>query len=932
MHVPRRSPTLSLAPEDILDAALALPAGERSAYVESRCGDDSELRRRIERLIGLHARFPEPPRPPDRQARRAPRVTSVAGYVIRGELGRGGMGRVLLAEDPELGREVAIKMLPDALARDPDRIRRFRREARTLAGLRHPGIAIIHRFGVDGEHPYLVMECVPGKTLGERIAAGLEPDEAIAIVAQAADALAAAHDAGVVHRDVTPANVLVGPDSSVKLVDFGLAKAPDETATGERPAASAGVIGSPGYTSPEQLRGQPIDARSDLWSLGCVLFECLAGRPAFPGDVALERLMAVWYDEPDWAALPEAAARCWRPLLERCLAKAPEDRPASAAEVARELRGTPGSPPGPPPRHRSLVPSRVATAVGLVVIGVVSVLVWSSRRPGPVTPPVERAVATRQITFDGLPKRAAISPDGDLVALSAGGTQLMFLDLETDARVRSARFGSIRDLFWTRDGRELVVVGNEETRGRRLVTHVVSRGDSVARRVGPPGFVACDASPDRRRFIGYDTRSADPDHIALLDRDTGVITSLAYPPGLRGRPDVHWSPAADLLLVGGAGADSVRAAAWVVPVGRGERRRVETGDGSRGWAWSRDGTEIYYRSGGNALMALPVDPRSGRTRGRARVLLDRCPESVSLSSSIPARAVFVRTFSSANLWWAERDDADGSAPIGWTRLTSGTWSERGCRLSPDGRRAVFVRADRHPDLFEIELASGAITRLTDDDADEHSPAWSPDGVRLAYSDGDGVLVWTIDGERPRRLVTLDGGAEYVTWTRDGRVAYQARSVRGRGLVAIDPDRPGSEPVALVEGATGATLFQHAWSPDGRVLAAAGNRSASGDLRVWRLDLSDGVEHLLYDGWAAPVAWSSDGRRVYLVTDDPALRSSAASVFLSVPADGGAGETLFELPGRVAGWWNVSMSADGRRIIAAIANRSEDVWLLDGLAL
>ena len=293
-------------------------------------------------------------------------------YEITGPLGAGGMGVVYQARDTKLGRDVAIKVLPEDFADNPERLARFQREAQVLASLNHPNIAAIYGLEEsDGVH-FLVLELVPGETLAERIArGGLSVEEALEIASQIAEALEEAHESGIVHRDLKPANVKITPDGKVKVLDFGLAKAfAEESAAADsslsptltRDATRAGVIlGTAAYMSPEQARGKSVDKRSDIFSFGCVLYEMLTGRKAFDGEEVSDILAAVLKTEPDFEALPSNLHPRLRELLRRCLVKNPKERRRDIGDVRVEIKdalqeGTelPATPISPPPRRGSV--------------------------------------------------------------------------------------------------------------------------------------------------------------------------------------------------------------------------------------------------------------------------------------------------------------------------------------------------------------------------------------------------------------------------------------------------------------------------------------------------------------------------------------------------------------------------------------------------
>ncbi|MBL8860533.1 MAG: serine/threonine protein kinase, partial [Planctomycetes bacterium] len=269
--------------------------------------------------------------------------STLSHYAILGPLGAGAMGEVYRARDTKLGREVAIKVLPEHFADEPERLKRFEREATTLASLNHPNVAQI--FGVDqvGDTCFLVLELVPGESLEARLKRGPLPlDEALDVCRQIADGLEAAHEAGVIHRDLKPANVLLTPDGRVKILDFGLAKTAIESSKGSSTdsvlSTEAGrLLGTPTYMAPEQARGKPIDRRVDVWAFGCVLYECLAAKRAFAGETLTDVLGAVLHSTPDLGSLPAGTPRRVRELVASCLEKDPRKRLRDRGDARREL-------------------------------------------------------------------------------------------------------------------------------------------------------------------------------------------------------------------------------------------------------------------------------------------------------------------------------------------------------------------------------------------------------------------------------------------------------------------------------------------------------------------------------------------------------------------------------------------------------------------
>jgi serine/threonine protein kinase len=370
-------------------------------------------------------------------------------------IGAGGMGEVWRAVDTNLGRHVAIKILPDTFAHDPERLARFEREARTLASLNHPNIAVIHGLETSGGSRGLVMEFVDGPTLADRVAQGAIPiDEALPIARQIAEALEAAHDQGIVHRDLKPANIKVRSDGTVKVLDFGLAKAVGsgvasrEAGVGKTLADSptiaapamtqaGAILGTAAYMSPEQARGKNVDRGADIWAFGCVLYEMLAGKPAFRGDTLTDIVASVLTHEPDWTALPAETPAAVRGLLRRCLKKDPARRIHDSADARIEIEEAIAE-PAPRPQQAAATTRRPAALqfAGWLVAALAAVA-WlatqiGSLGPAPPSPQVVRlelnmppGVETNETATPNM----AISPDGTRVAYigAVGGLRRIYV-------------------------------------------------------------------------------------------------------------------------------------------------------------------------------------------------------------------------------------------------------------------------------------------------------------------------------------------------------------------------------------------------------------------------------------------------------------------------------------------------------------------------
>src|ERR1035438_9359644 len=398
--------------EALYEGALAQPPEKRAAFLAQACPDDLQLRGEVQALLDQQSdSFLESAPVSAIPARSA--GAKLGNFEIVELLGRGGMGEVWRARDARLKRDVAIKVLLAGMVRDPDRIARFEREARAASALNHPNIVAVYDIGCDNGTYWIASELVRGDTLRRMIEAGpLPAPKAVDIATQVANGLAAAHAAGLVHRDLKPDNIMVTRDGHVKILDFGLAKqrrsAQDSTATD---LTDEGVVlGTAGYMSPEQVRGETVDHRSDLFSFGVVLHEMLSGKRAFSGASSVEVMHAILKDDP--AELPASVPPALALIVRRCLEKEPDRRFQSAADLAFALRpSSPSLPRAAAPKRRAWL--KWATLAGSVVAG--AALYWLTR---PLPPP--RITATVHVTNDGRPKNGPLLTDGSRVFFTSG--------------------------------------------------------------------------------------------------------------------------------------------------------------------------------------------------------------------------------------------------------------------------------------------------------------------------------------------------------------------------------------------------------------------------------------------------------------------------------------------------------------------------------
>jgi Tol biopolymer transport system component len=808
------------------------------------------------------------------------------------------MGEVYRARDTRLNRQVAVKVLPESLSRDADALARFEREAQAVAALSHPNILAIHDFGEHEGTAFAVTELLQGETLRDLLSAGSIPlRKTIDFSRQICAGLAAAHAAGIVHRDLKPDNVFVTNDGRVKILDFGLAKPVASRGAGDEthsPTVSAytepgTVMGTVGYMSPEQVKAQSADHRSDIFAFGAVLFEMLTGRRAFQRETAAETMTAVLREDP-----PETTETGRRipPALDRvvrhCLEKKPEQRFQSASDIAFALE----DPSGPVSGSSSAVPPARRLGGALAAIGVVAgilggfLIARATRAPETGEP-----IRVHPLTFSGADSDPAASPDGKLVAFTSwrdGKSRIWIKQLvggaETpltagpDRRPRFSPDGAsiifLRDLGATQAVYRVGFLGGEP---RRLVDDVVE----------------ADWSPDGRKiaFFRLSTSTRALSRFGVYDVETGKETDLAtlsdievYSP--------RWSPDGRAIAFS-EGNLNRNSATWglrqidpttgrVSPLGP-DRLGYAVG----GLAWSGSGRHIFYIQAasimgdiaGSESRVFDLDLSSGRTRpvlwAEGLAAINASAGEVSRCDVLAGgRLVFSQRLRRQNL----REAAAGR-PAAPRLLTEGSSIDRQPTYSPDGKRILFSsNRSGNLDLWMMDLETGALRQVTDDSAQDWDPAFTPDGAHILWdSDRTGSLeVWTAnaDGSEARQI-TRDGvDAENPTETPDGRwIVYWSGNSGKRGIWKIHPDGTGA--VRLVEADGVSTDV----SPDGRyVLYVEQNRRRlRNTVHFLEVDTGRSVPFTIAAPFTAGAPaviygrgrWGRDGKSVYYLGQDAA---------------------------------------------------------------
>jgi serine/threonine-protein kinase len=786
------------------------------------------------------------------------------------------MGEVWRATDTKLGRDVAIKILPEVFAADPERLARFEREARVLASLNHPNIAAIH--GV--EERALVLELVEGPTLADRIAQGPIPlEEALAIAAQIAEALEYAHERGVIHRDLKPANIKVSRDR-VKLLDFGLAKAMAAEIGTANPANSptltmrstvAGMIlGTAGYMSPEQARGQEVDARADIWAFGVVLYEMLTGRALFTGPTVSDTLATVLKTEPDLTGLPASV----RPAMERCLRKDPRRRWRAIGDVRMALEEGLGAPGAAPAAARSrALPWGVAAVLGIALLAAGGLL-WRATRP-PDRPLMRFNVDLGPDALTGLNLTAAISPDGRRLVFAVRGPggkpQLATRLLEQAQPTLIPGTEDAENPFFSPDSQRIAFNSGGHIRevsvqgGAPAMVQSTSGSTPFGAAWGDDGnmVAALGSLVSLSRFPA----SGGPARFATTV--TGADISHRWPQVLPGGKIILYST-------------SIAASRW--DDGDIAAAAIQTGQSKvlhHGGYFGRylpAGYLVYVHQG--ALYAVKFDAGRLEVQGTPVPMLDDVAGNPTTGGgqfdfSNTGTLVYAAGKSSVQSWNLAWMDASGQMRT--ILPASGAYTTP--RFSPDGRKLAYI--GEGSDVFIYDLERDTTTQLTFTGR-AATPLWTPDGKHIVFrggSAGGTTLQWLrSDGAGdPQHLMEAQTNVVPGSFSPDGRTLLYFGTDAATGfdiwsvpLDIADPERPKTgKPEPFLR--TPADELMGRFSPDGRWVAYRSN--ATGNMEIYVRPFqpggaaASGGKWLISNSGGLYPVWGNNGRQLFYETTD-----------------------------------------------------------------
>jgi serine/threonine protein kinase len=900
------------------------------------------------------------------------RGVALSHYRILSALGAGGMGEVYEARDERLDRAVALKVLPHEVVQNEDRVRRFVQEAKSASGLNHPHIVTIYDIGhADpersnaGETPgrpvhYIAMELVRGLTLRDKIHREQAPlKDMLRWMAQVAEGMAKAHDAGIVHRDLKPENVMISNDGFAKILDFGLAKLTERKTPVESSAGSAtavrntregAVLGTVGYMSPEQVQGRVVDSRSDVFSFGCMLYEATTRQKPFEADSDIETMHRILNATPQPVAElnPEVPSEL-RKMIRRCLAKDPERRYQSMKDLSLELfdlvedfdelsvstssRSSSGS-----GSVAALAPRRpwiLLGTIGALLAALAVAAVFIIRKPAaPAPASAVKATFTQLTDLGGPESQPALSPDGQYLAYVA----------------RPQAQSSDRDIFLLRVG------------GR----NPINLTDGVSEPDSQPAF-----SPDGQSIAFRSERGGGGVFVmGATGESVRRISDFGFNPS--------WSPDGKKIVVSTEGGNNARArqtvaSLWVIDVQTREKKKIYDGDavlprwsphGQRiaFWAlpdpgrgqrdiltipagggavvpvtddppldwtpvWSHDGKWLYFasdRGGSMNLWRAPIDEATGQLNGPLQPVTTPSPWTGDLAvAQATGKIAYASTNSEANVHRIAIDPQTLAVTGTSVPVTTGSSLLVSPDVSPDGSMVVLNNFTGQEDIFVVRADGSELRKLTDDAAKDRGPRWSPDGKRIVfYSDRSGRYeLWMIepDGSNLRQIskTTSDRSVWFPEFSPDGRRVV-GQNEHGTYFYSLDGPLPAAKTDSTPPIAPGVAFSGFSWSPDGKWLAGFSNSKGIEVPGTWLYSVEDRKYTKIHEGGGlgpGRVAWMPDSRHVVFALENELVAVDRVTLKVT---------PIFDPKGYAIA--DPDITADGRTIIFNTRRDEGDIWM------
>lgn len=807
--------------------------------------------------------------------------TFAGRYQIIEKLGEGGMGRVYKALDTEINEKIALKLIRPEIASDKHTIERFSSELKIARKVRHKNVCQMFDLNKEKGTYYITMEYISGEDLKSmiRMTGSLSVGAAITIGKQVCEGLVEAHSLGVVHRDLKPSNIMIDKEGHARIMDFGIARSlrtKGITGTGM-------MVGTPEYMSPEQAEAKEVDERSDIYSLGIILYEMLSGQAPFTGDTALSIAMKHKSESPaDPRKLNPQIAEDLSQAILKCMEKDKNKRFQSVEELLSVLEKIEAGVPTADrvvPVRKPLTSREITITLGmkklfipgLVLLALLAIIVggfFLLRRHPPQAPILP---SHEQLTFTGNAYSPAISPDGNFIAYvnlePSGEEKVMVHDIGSGQAIEVFRGTNCSRLRWLPDGSELSIAAGKDTKDFGIF--IVPRLGGTSRQLDAD--VTYDLSPDGTQIANT---FVNRKRILLTNKSTGESTSIPLKGSFTWLHDIDWSPLGNLILFT-TQDEKQRHAIWTVTVdGSQQNKVIEESTPIFSPRWSPKGDAIYYLLGRGQLKELwkiSVAPDTGKPSKTATQVLSGIQAGSEFNiTSDGKRMLYTRELSFNNLWLARVEGSGKDRTVRTKKLTTGTLLHGGPSISPDGKLIAFFRGDGlKSNIFILPVEGGSPQQITFLNSLNVSPAWSPDSTEIVFGSNEGGVprVWkvSVHGGKPHQFSeSILSSSHSIIWSPGEHILYQMPG--NRNFHILDPET-GKE-VPLVKDDSVGWCFSPQYSPDGKKVALFWNRGKPSRSRgIWIIKLNDFSEEFINEGEEMPIGWSPDGKWIHAFNPD-----------------------------------------------------------------
>ena len=860
---------------------------------------------------------------------------TISHYNIIEKLGEGGMGEVYLADDLKLERQVAIKFLPEYLTKDKENVERFEREAKAAAALNHPNIVTIHDVIEADSQIYIVMEYVDGDSLREKIDKGASDlDEVLDITKQICEGLSEAHKADIVHRDIKPENILIDSQNRVKILDFGLAKLKGVS----KLTKETSTLGTIHYMSPEQIQGKDVDHRSDIWSLGVVLYEMLTGEVPFSGDYEQAVMYSILNEEPEpiQKLRPDITSELLH-VVNRALEKDAADRYQSINEMTIDLRRlkrysskvfhnnipVTSDPSSTEQNTTEVISKNKSTnffntrniAVGLVIILIFAILYIYFPNQEQLKQKTIIPAKHTQITFTGKARSPEISPDGSLVAYitdrDSGEQKVVVQDTKGGKPliVFEGKLNEWAEIRWTPDGSKISVPANKD--GIEKIYQIPRLGGE-SRQLEYYDYHSY--SPDGKKMACAKWSS---DKIWIVDMESGETSTISLNVDHGYMYSIDWSPDGVYLLYSTMTGSTI--AIWITKTDGSGRQKILERPFIDWMRWAVDGKSIYYLASAE-LKKINFNPVSGEVIGSAITLQSGLNLSGISISSDNRKLLTTKQNVQSNIYTFQRTQNDYSIKP----LTSGTSNIIDLNISPDGKNIVF---SRNSNIWVISSSGGTPKQLTFNQKINKLPVWSPDGKEIAYcsisEQGKKAKVWRMNytGGTPRSVNIADLNIDGLLYWAPGKdILYQ--NLDGNNFCFHNPET-GKER-SIVKGDSSIRMWFPCYSPDLNKIAVNWefNEQGKRKLGLWTISLVDSTKTQVSDKWLVTIGWSSDGKWIYFSD----FKNPSEIRMINVKT--GKEQPFYTLPVKITKPFYIFMTSNAEMISAIVENRQTDILMLD----